>query len=219
MKKLTLLFTLSLFWNLSMSQVDRFWRIDNYTNPDQIEFLASTEVNGEMRKVGAIFSKARGVTTLAAINNVNNRALRKLKTEAAMRGGSHVLVTQESQENNIFSKTTAYSAIVYSSKKLEINEINNLLDVKNFTYKLERKYNRNKFDIRDNPINYPLQKQQWNQPFEKNGKVFIQIKEYDNNRDRLITYEVVAYSESQILLFVEDVPGKEMRMVSLEANK
>jgi len=219
MKKLTLLFTLSLFWNLSMSQVDRFWRIDNYTNPDQIEFLASTEVNGEMRKVGTIFSKARGVTTLAAINNVNNRALRKLKTEAAMRGGSHVLVTQESQENNIFSKTTAYSAIVYSSKKLEINEIKNLLDVKNFTYKLERKYNRNKFDIRDNPINYPLQKQQWNQPFEKNGKIFIQIKEYDNNRDRLITYEVVAYSESQILLFVEDVPGKEMRMVSLEANK
>jgi hypothetical protein len=219
MKKLTLLFALSLFWNLSMSQSDRNWRIGNYTNPVEIEFLASTEVNGEMRKVGAIFSKARGVTTIAAINNVNNRALRKLKTEASMRGGSHILVTQESQENNILSKTTAYTAIVYNSQKLDIDEIKNLLEAKDYTYKFERKYNRNKFNPQDNTINYPLQKQQWNPPYEKKGKIFIQINEFENNRNRLITYEIVAYSDSQILLFVEDVPGKEMRMVSLEANK
>lgn len=218
MKKLTLLFTLSLFWNLSMSQVDRNWRISNYTTPDEIEFLASTEVNGEMRKVGAIFSKARGVTTLAAINNVNNRALRKLKTEASMRGGSHILVTQETQENNILSKTTAYSAIVYNSQKLDIDEVKNLFEAKDFSFRFERKYNRNKFNLRENFINYPLQKQQWNPPYEKNNKIFVQIKEYDNNRDRLITYEIVAYSDSQILLFVEDIPGKEMRTITLEAK-
>ena len=218
MKKLTLLLALSLFSNLSISQVDRFWKIDNYTSPDEIELLASTEVNGEMRKMGAIFSKARGVTTLAAINNVNNRALRKLKTEAAMRGGSHLLVTQESQENNIFSKTTAYSAIVYSSQKLDINQIKNLLETKDFTFKLERKYNRNNFNHIDKNINYPLQKQQWNPPFEKNGKIFIQIKEFSNGKDRLITYEVVAHSDSQILLFVEDIPSKVMRLIRLEGK-
>lgn len=218
MKKLTLLFSLSLFWNLSMSQVDRNWRISNYTTPDEIEFLASTEVSGEMRKVGTIFSKARGVTTLAAINNINNRALRKLKTEASMRGGSHVLVTQETQDNNILSKTTAYSAIVYNSQKLDIDEVKNLFEAKDFSFRFERKYNRNKFNPRENFINYPLQKQQWNPPYEKNNKIFIQIKEYDNNRDRLITYEIVAYSDSQILLFVEDLPGKKMRTITLEAN-
>lgn len=219
MKKLSLLLTLTLIWNLSLAQIDRNWRIENYTDPDEIKIISESEIGEDMINIGTVFSKAKGVTTIAAINNINNRALRKLKTEASMRGGSHVLVTQESQENNIFSKTTVYSAIVYNSQKLDIDEIKNLLENKDFTYKFERKYNRNKFNPQDNLLNYPLQKQQWNPPYKKKGKVFIQIKEYGNNRDRLITYEVVAYSDSQILLFVEDVQGKEMRMVSLEANK
>ncbi|WP_130275167.1 hypothetical protein [Cecembia calidifontis] len=44
------------------------------------------DVEGLM-SLGQVFSKATGVTTLPSINNVNNRAVRKVKMEAAMLGG------------------------------------------------------------------------------------------------------------------------------------
>ncbi len=48
------------------------------------------EVDGLLTK-GPVFSKAVGVTTLSAINTVNNRATDKLKAEAAMLGANWFL--------------------------------------------------------------------------------------------------------------------------------
>ncbi|MCL6257975.1 hypothetical protein M3O96_02665 [Aquiflexum sp. TKW24L] len=216
MKKLSLLFTLSLVCSISMAQVDRYWKLQNYTNPDEIETITESEISEEFEKIGTVFAKAKGVTVISAINSVNNRALRKLKTETSMRGGSHILFLNETQENNIFSKTTAYSAILYRSQKLDIEEFKNLLNANNYSFKLSRKYNRNKFSHRDDPINRPLKNSQWNEPYLKNGKIIIEITENIGSSNRLIKYEVIAFSETQILLFIEDIPGIEMRLISLE---
>lgn len=220
MKKSTLLFALTLVWSLSFAQIDRQLKIENHTIPDEIEIISETEITEEMKKVGSVFAKAKGVTTIAAINNVNNRALKKLKTEASMRGGSHLLVTQETQENTIFSKTSAYSAIIYRHNLPDVNEIKELLESHEFYYRFERTYNRNKFNSQDKLINnQPLQKTQWNQPYVKNGKIILEIMEFIGSRNRLIKYEIIANSDSQILLFREEIPGKKMKMISLEAVK
>ncbi|WP_373520472.1 hypothetical protein [Aquiflexum sp.] len=223
MKKSLLLLALTLVCNLSFAQIDNQLKIENYTIPDEIEIIVESEITEEMKKVGTVFAKAKGVTTIAAINNVNNRALRKLKTEASMRGGSHILVTQETQENTVFSKTSAYSAIIYRSNQSNVNEIKELLESKEFSYRFERKYNRNKFDHKDKLfnqlLNQPLQKNQLNPPYVKNGKIILEIMEFIGNRNRLIKYEVIANSDSQILLFKEEIPGKEMKMIILEKVK
>ncbi|MCH6232495.1 hypothetical protein [Cognataquiflexum rubidum] len=216
MEKLSLLFTLSLVCFISMAQVDRYWKLENYTNPNEIETITESELSEDFEKIGTIFAKAKGVTIISAINSVNNRALRKLKTETSMRGGSHILFLHETQENNIFSKTTAYSAIIYRSPKLNIEDLKNVLNANNFSFKLERKYNRNKFSHLDNPINRPLKKLEWNEPYLKNGKIIIEITENIGSSNRLIKYEVIAFSETQILLFIEDIPSIEMRLISLE---
>ncbi|WP_373497114.1 hypothetical protein [Aquiflexum sp.] len=220
MKKSTLLFALTLVCNLTFAQIDRQLKIENYTIPDEIEIITDSEITKEMKKVGTVFAKAKGVTTISAINNVNNRALRKLKTEASMRGGSYLMVTQETQENTIFSKTSAYSAIIYRSNQSDINKIKDLLESNEFVYRYERTYNRNKFNSHDKLINnQPLQKTQWNQPYLKNGKIVLEIMEFSGNRNRLIKYEVIANSDSQILLFKEDLPGKKMKIISLDVVK
>lgn len=219
MKKSTLLIAMTFVWSLSFAQIDKNWRIENYTNPDDIVIITEAEIGDEMKNIGTVFAKARGVTTIAAINNINNRALRKLKTEVSMRGGSHLIITQESQENTIFSKTSAYSGIIFKSQPLDVDKVKALLESNNFAYKFERTYNRNKFEHRDNVINQPLQKQQWNQPYMKNGKIILEIMEYLSNKNKLSHYEVIAYSDSQILIFREDIPGKTMKMINLEAVK
>jgi hypothetical protein len=219
MKKTTLLLALTLVWNVSFAQIDRYIKIENYTNPDEIEVITDSEITEDMKKVGTIFAKAKGVTIIAAINNVNNRSLRKLRTEASMRGGSHILVTQETQENTILSKTSAYSAIIYRSNQSDVNEIKELLESKEFSYRFERTYNRNKFNHKDKFLNQPLQKDQWNQPYEKNGEIILEINEFLGSKNQLVKYIVTTYSDSQILLFKEDIPGKKMSLISLEAIK
>ncbi|MEP0712651.1 hypothetical protein [Algoriphagus sp.] len=88
-------------------------------NPTDVEGL---EIKGDL------FSKAVGVTTLSSVNNVNNRALKKLKTEATMMGANVLYIGNQFQRGNQFgneytpgnSTMTTYSAKAYSSNSLNI---------------------------------------------------------------------------------------------------
>lgn len=88
-------------------------------NPDEVKGL---EIKGDL------FSKAVGVTTLSSVNNVNNRALMKLKAEAVMMGANALYIGNQFQRGNQYgneytpgnSTMTTYSAKAYTTQKLDI---------------------------------------------------------------------------------------------------
>jgi hypothetical protein len=95
-------------------------------NPDEMLGLMN---------MGSLFSKATGVTTLSSINNVNNRALEKLKYEAAMMGANAVFIGNQYQRGNQYgneytpgnSTQTSYSGMAFSNEKLDLDEVEKLL--------------------------------------------------------------------------------------------
>jgi hypothetical protein len=95
-------------------------------NPDEMLGLAN---------LGSLFSKATGVTTLSSINNVNNRALEKLKYEAAMMGANAIFIGNQYQRGNQYgneytpgnSTQTSYSGMAFSNEKLDLDAVENLL--------------------------------------------------------------------------------------------
>lgn len=102
-------------------------------NPDEVKGL-------EMK--GDLFSKAVGMTTLSSVNNVNNRALTKLKTEAAMMGANALYIGNQFQRGNQYgneytpgnSTMTTYSAKAYSSNKMDIALAKDLIENHTFYY-------------------------------------------------------------------------------------
>ncbi|WP_297337764.1 hypothetical protein [Algoriphagus sp.] len=101
-------------------------------NPDEVTGLYN---------LGNLFSKATGVTTLSSINNVNNRALEKLKYEAAMMGANAVYIGNQYQRGNQYgneytpgnSTQTSYSGMAFSNKKLNLDGIEELLKTQQLT--------------------------------------------------------------------------------------
>ncbi|TDK50853.1 hypothetical protein [Algoriphagus formosus] len=100
-------------------------------NPDEVLGLYN---------LGSLFSKATGVTTLSSINNVNNRALEKLKYEAAMMGANAVFIGNQYQRGNQYgneytpgnSTQTSYSGMAFSNEKLDLDEVEKLLKSRKF---------------------------------------------------------------------------------------
>ena len=100
---------------------------------------------------GDLFSKAVGVTTLSSVNNVNNRALTKLKTEAFMMGANALFIGNQFQRGNQYgnentpgnSTMTTYSAKAYSSKKLDIAAAKEMIENHKFYYYQKLELSRN----------------------------------------------------------------------------
>lgn len=97
------------------------------------ENVALTQVEHEVRgfyKLGEVSAKAKGTTTLSSMDKVKDRAVRKLKIEAAMQGANIVYVTyQNSQGNqlgtdNSAGKTTDtnLSGVAYSNAAPKTDE-------------------------------------------------------------------------------------------------
>ncbi|MBN3584359.1 hypothetical protein JYB64_18335 [Algoriphagus aestuarii] len=111
-------------------------------NPSDVEGL-------EMK--GDLFSKAVGVTTLSSVNNVNNRALTKLKTEAFMMGANALYIGNQFQRGNQYgnettpgnSTMTTYSAKAYNSDKLDIAAAREMIANHKFYYYQKLELGRN----------------------------------------------------------------------------
>lgn len=111
-------------------------------NPVEVEGL---EIKGDL------FSKAVGVTTLSSVNNVNNRALTKLKTEAFMLGANALYIGNQFQRGNQYgneytpgnSTMTTYSAKAYTSQKIDIAAAKEMLENHKFYYHQKIELGRN----------------------------------------------------------------------------
>lgn len=160
-------------YTISKNVVDKIefssGRIEEFSTPFQeinsileidkvfITFNAGDVEGLEMK--GDLFSKAVGVTTLSSVNNVNNRALTKLKTEAFMMGANALYIGNQFQRGNQYgneytpgnSTMTTYSAKAYSSNKLDMAAAKEMIETRKFYFHQKIELSRNDW----NPsINY-----------------------------------------------------------------
>ena len=100
---------------------------------------------------GELFSKATGVTTLSSINNVKNRALDKLKAEAAMLGANVVFVGNMYQRGNQYggqnqagnSTQTTFTGTGYSTEALGMEEVQAIISGEKYHHYQTHRLNRN----------------------------------------------------------------------------
>lgn len=109
-----------------------------------------SEIDG-LDIVGDLFSKAVGVTTLSSVDNVNNRALLKLKIEATMMGANALFIGNQFQRANQYgnentpgnSTMTTYSAKAYNSNKLDVVAAKEMMENHKFYFHKKSKIGRN----------------------------------------------------------------------------
>lgn len=136
------LFVLFLFQTQAFAQTVE-WNVAGFTHAENIEILDELEDGKGMQKGDHIFAKARGFFSFSAINTINNRAISKLKTEASMKGASHIYINYRSIENSWFSKTSMYSARIFNQNQVSMQEISQAVNGEKMLVKMEKRLSRN----------------------------------------------------------------------------
>lgn len=193
-----------------------------------------------LKSLGQVFSKATGVTTLSSINNVNNRAVRKIKMEAAMLGANVVMIGNTFQRGNQYGNEnipgnatmTSISGTAYTTnpQNYAIDEVQNYL--KNYQYALFQKdqLNRNAFDKRstveemyDRNLNVKLFN--FDEVYEKDGQLYVKSNNLKSKSGEL---RVLFANEENITLVEQHnntiynyflLSEKEPRIVKMKAIK
>jgi hypothetical protein len=166
---------------------------NTWGNVDIVPFESDLE---GMQRTETIYSKARGITIFSAINNVNNRALRKLQTEAAMLGADAIYITNNYQKGVQFYSPVqvTYSAVTYRQEPLTLEKVNELVEGKTFQYRTKIRYNRNAFG--------PKMSMTDQRPhiiegvYEERGHIYVDLMLEKYKRP----YRVVKVSENQLIL-------------------
>jgi hypothetical protein len=164
----------------SVHGLDDFEKVFITYNPEDIAGL---------HHKGELFSKATGVTTLSSINQVKNRAMDKLKAEAAMTGANVVFIGNTFQRGNEFggenqagsSAKTAFSGVGYSTQKINSETVRSMVASRTFHHYQTHKLNRNswspertiatKYNQYRKPVMFTI-----DEVIEKEGELFVKTK-------------------------------------------
>lgn len=161
---------------------------------------------------GQLFSKATGLTTLSSINEVNNRALDKLKMEASMIGANVVFIgntfqrgNQYGGENQVGSSTqTSFSGMAFSTNKSNIQAVKSKIESQSFHHYQTQKLNRNSWSPNRilaskngadrKPFMFKIE-----EIIEKDGELFVKTKNIPSKLKEL----KVIYSDDEKLILME----------------
>lgn len=116
---------------------------------NDFENVTLTQVESEVRglyKLGDVGSKAKGTTTLSSMEKVKERAVRKMKIQAAMMGANIVYLTQNNTTGNQMgsqyvpgkSTETNLAGVSYSNLLPNYNDFNNTIGDKRRFYTIEK---------------------------------------------------------------------------------
>jgi hypothetical protein len=163
---------------------------------------------------GEVYSKAAGVTALSSINNVKNRAVKKIKIEAAMLGANVIFVGNTFQRGNQFgneytppnSTMTTLSGTAYSTEKRDMSSL--LDEVKKYRYHLYQidHLNRNDWDHqRESPAYTDREGNMllltFDEAFIRDGELFVKIKGIRTRNQEL---KIIRADEKSITLMERD---------------
>lgn len=183
--------------------LDDFEKVFITYNPEDIAGLEPT---------GELFSKATGVTTLSSINEVKNRALDKLKAEAAMIGANVVFIGDVYQRGNQFggqnqagsSTQTTFNGTGYSTKKIDPTKAKELVNTRSFHHYQTHKLNRNAWSPERTiatiygedrkPIMFKI-----TEVFEKEGEIYVKTKDLPTKAREL----KVIHADEEALILME----------------
>lgn len=170
---------------------------------------SSEDVSG-LNPKGELFSKSTGVTTLSSINNVKNRAVEKLKAEAAMLGANVILIGNMYQRGNEYggeneagnSTQTTFSGVAYSTEKMDIEKAKSELEGKRFHHYQTHRLNRNswspersiatKYDENRKPLMFSI-----DGVFEKEGELYVSSTNLPTKTKEL---KVISIDEEAVIL-------------------
>jgi len=180
-----------------------------------------------MQTKGEVYSKAVGVTVLSSINNVQNRAVKKIKKEAAMLGANVILIGDTYQRGNQYgneytpanSTMTTLFGTAYSTDKKDMSK---WLDaVKNNRFHLYQTewLNRNAWDSKSK---IPLSTDQggnillltFDEAYIRDGELFVKSKDLEPRKEEL---KVIHCTEESVTLMVRD--GKKITNYFLLSEK
>lgn len=185
----------------SVHGLDDFEKVFITYNPEDIAGL---------HHKGELFSKATGVTTLSSINQVKNRALDKLKAEAAMTGANVVFIGNTFQRGNEFggenqagsSTQTAFSGVGYSTYKINPETVKSIVASRTFHHYQTHKLNRNswspertiatQYDQARKPVMFSI-----DEVLEKDGELFVKTKGLPTKTREL---KVIHFEEDALIL-------------------
>jgi hypothetical protein len=186
----------------SVNGLDDFEKVFITYNPEDIAGL---------QPKAELFSKATGVTTLSSINQVKNRAMDKLKAEAAMNGANVVLIGNIYQRGNQYggenqagnSTQTTFSGVGYSTKKIKPETVKSLVESRTFHHYQTHKLNRNswsperlvatQYGSDRKPLMFKI-----DQVIEKEGELFV-IAQNLNSKNKELKV-ILAEDETLILM-------------------
>ncbi|WP_194776122.1 hypothetical protein [Pararhodonellum marinum] len=199
------LIVLLFFQTQSFAQSDE-WHIAGFTPVENIKILDELAEGKDMLKGDQIFAKARGFFSFSPINSINNRALTKLRTEASMKGASHIYISYRSIENSWFSKTSMYTARIFKESPVTFQEVSQAVKGKKMVLKVETKYSRDQWRATTKEVN-ETSNINLNAPLEeKDGKVLIKLRTKDFKSGKYSEgefYEVIALEGNRMIVTKE----------------
>lgn len=160
--------------------------------------------------MGDLYSKATGVTILSSINSVKNRAMDKLKAEAAMVGANVVLIGNLYQRGNTYggenqagnSTQTSFSGTAFSSEKLDMEQAIEFLETYEVHHYQTHTLNRNawspekevatKLDKDHKPILFTI-----DQIREEDNKLFVSTPDIRSKTKEL---QVIYVADDHMIL-------------------
>jgi len=133
-------------------------KVTGVSDYDNVSFShVASEVKG-LYKIGEVSSKARGVTVFADMERVKERAMFKLKIEAAMMGANVVFLTQEATSGNHYgyyasnATATNMAGIAYSNTLPSYTDFVGLVNERtNFNVSKEVELDNSSMDYTETP--------------------------------------------------------------------
>jgi hypothetical protein len=204
------MFKKSIFFSLFMIIAFQSYGQGSYINLNKrinkVTLLYFQDETDGMERIQPIYSKARGVTGISAINNVNNRALRKLRVEAAMLGADAVYITNNYQKGVQFSSPVqvSYSALAYTSKVYSLEEVKAIHASKAYYPRFRITYNRNSFSEKVKILTDISKESMITNIHEEDGVIWADFTRNNVNR----SYRVIIANGDQIILSRYQKNGK-----------
>ncbi|HEX3025086.1 MAG TPA: hypothetical protein VHP12_07730 [Chitinophagaceae bacterium] len=177
---------------------------------EDYENVALSQVESEVKglfKVGDVSSKAKGTTVFSSMEKVKERAIKKLKIQAAMLGANIIYITQSNTSGNQYGtqyqagKTTEtnFAGVAYSNLLPVYNDFIKAIGDKKDFYAFEKyKLAGSDFDFEKKIFSGSVQLQN---VYNENGLIMVtaKIDGVDNT-----TFRVISFTDNQFIISYKD---------------